>query len=226
MKVTYIGHSGYLVECEHVNFLFDYYEGSIPKMDLDKKLIVFVSHFHHDHFNKGIFDLLKYHSNVSYVFSSDVKTTHEVDVIISPNEKVEIENISIETLKSTDSGVAFLVYVEDKLIYHAGDLNLWLWSEETREDNQNMQENFSKEIEKLKNKKIDVAFIPLDPRQEEYEFSGIEEFIEKVDVKTIFPMHFWNDYTIIERYNTTHKHKVVDVNRKGQTLDIKENEDA
>lgn len=226
MKVTYIGHSGYLVECEHVNFLFDYYEGSIPKMDLDKKLIVFVSHFHHDHFNKGIFDLLKYHSNVSYVFSSDVKTTHEVDVIISPNEKVEIENISIETLKSTDSGVAFLVYVEDKLIYHAGDLNLWLWSEETREDNQNMQENFSKEIEKLKNKKIDVAFIPLDPRQEEYEFSGIEEFIEKVDVKTIFPMHFWNDYTIIERYNTTHKHKVVDVNRKGQTIDIKENEDA
>lgn len=226
MKVTYIGHSGYLVECDNVNLLFDYYEGSIPKMDVDKKLIVFVSHFHHDHFNKGIFNLLKFYSNVSYVFSSDVQTTHEVDVLISPNEKVKFENIDIETLKSTDSGVAFLINVEGKLIYHAGDLNLWLWNEETNEDNQLMQENFSKEIEKLKNKKIDIAFIPLDPRQEEYEFSGIEELLEKVKVKTIFPMHFWNDYSIIERYNASHEHKVMVVNRKGQTFKIKENEDA
>lgn len=226
MKVTYIGHSGYLVECDNVNLLFDYYEGSIPKMDVDKKLVVFVSHFHHDHFNKGIFNLLKFYSNVSYVFSSDVQTTHEVDVLISPNEKVKFENIDIETLKSTDSGVAFLINVEGKLIYHAGDLNLWLWNEETNEDNQLMQENFSKEIEKLKNKKIDIAFIPLDPRQEEYEFSGIEELLEKVKVKTIFPMHFWNDYSIIERYNASHEHKVMDVNRKGQTFKIKENEDA
>ncbi|MEG0177172.1 MAG: MBL fold metallo-hydrolase [Anaerorhabdus sp.] len=220
MKITYIGHSGFLIECDSVNLLFDYYEGSIPKIEYDKKLIVFVSHFHHDHFNKGIFNLFKTHPNVSYVFSSDVKTTHEIDVVVSENEKVLFENCDIQTYKSTDSGVAFLVKVENETIYHAGDLNLWLWNEETKEDNQSMQENYSKEIDKLKDIKIDIAFLPLDPRQEEYEFSGIEEFVSKIEVDTIFPMHFWNDYSIIERYNANHEHKVVDIKRKGQQFKL------
>ena len=35
--------------------------------------------------------------------------------------------LTIHTYKSTDEGVAFLIEAEGKTIYHAGDLNNWIW---------------------------------------------------------------------------------------------------
>ena len=32
MQITYIGHSGFLVELSESLLLFDYYEGSLPKL--------------------------------------------------------------------------------------------------------------------------------------------------------------------------------------------------
>ena len=49
IKVTYLDHSGFLVELEDAYFLFDYYKGRLPQIDLEKKMFVFVSHVHHDH---------------------------------------------------------------------------------------------------------------------------------------------------------------------------------
>ena len=49
MKITYIGHSGFFVEMEDACFLFDYYKGTIPETDGNKKMYVFVSHRHHEH---------------------------------------------------------------------------------------------------------------------------------------------------------------------------------
>ena len=57
MKITYIGHSGFFVEMEDACFLFDYYKGTIPETDGNKKMYVFVSHRHHDHYNEEIFRL-------------------------------------------------------------------------------------------------------------------------------------------------------------------------
>lgn len=218
MKVTYIGHSGFLVELEETYLLFDYFEGNIPTLDETKKLIVFVSHNHHDHFNPKIFDIK--HDDISYILSSDVriqKTVQDKELIImEPHEKINIsirnnQDINVETLKSTDEGIAFLVCVEGKNIYHAGDLNLWKWKEEDDTYNDDMSLNYSKEIDQLVGKKIDVAFLPLDPRQEEYAYEGVEEFIQKVNADIIFPMHFWKDYSIIERYNESHDSKVVQI---------------
>ena len=59
MKITYIGHSGFFVEMEDACFLFDYYKGTIPETDGNKKMYVFVSHRHHDHYNEEIFRLQK-----------------------------------------------------------------------------------------------------------------------------------------------------------------------
>lgn len=36
MRVTYLGHSGFLLEMEDALFLFDYYQGSLPEMDPEK----------------------------------------------------------------------------------------------------------------------------------------------------------------------------------------------
>ena len=58
MKITYINHSGFLVETENCYYVFDYYKGEMPRLDKSKEAIVFCSHFHQDHFNPKIFEIL------------------------------------------------------------------------------------------------------------------------------------------------------------------------
>ena len=48
----------------------------------------------------------------------------------------------LKTLKSTDEGVAFLLNYIGNTVYHAGDLNLWVWKEESREYNEDMEARF------------------------------------------------------------------------------------
>ena len=55
MKITYIHHSSFCVELENSILLFDYFKGELPEFNKDKKLYVFASHFHQDHFDKCIF---------------------------------------------------------------------------------------------------------------------------------------------------------------------------
>ena len=57
MKITFIEHSGFMVEMEHTVLLFDYYHGKIPTFDKNKTLYVFVSHSHADHYNPVIWEL-------------------------------------------------------------------------------------------------------------------------------------------------------------------------
>ena len=58
MKITYINHSGFLVETEDCYYVFDYYKGEMLSLDKSKETIVFCSHFHQDHFNPKIFEIL------------------------------------------------------------------------------------------------------------------------------------------------------------------------
>ncbi len=57
MRITYLSHSGFLVELETAYLLFDYYKGDLPELNTGKKFYVFVSHAHYDHFKKDIFKL-------------------------------------------------------------------------------------------------------------------------------------------------------------------------
>ena len=66
IKVTYLDHSGFLVELEDAYFLFDYYKGRLPQIDLEKKMFVFVSHVHHDHYRKDIFNLRKHFRVIAF----------------------------------------------------------------------------------------------------------------------------------------------------------------
>ena len=52
MKITYIGHRIF-VEMEDACFLFDYYKERFDRRK--QKMYVFVSHRHHDHYNRGNF---------------------------------------------------------------------------------------------------------------------------------------------------------------------------
>ncbi len=73
---------------------------------------------------------------------------------------------SIQTLKSTDAGVAFVVQTEDVHLYHAGDLNWWAWPDDTPEEAAGMKQAYWAQLDKLRGQHFDLAFVPLDPRLE------------------------------------------------------------
>ena len=81
IKVTYLGHSGFLAELEDVCLLFDYYKGELPELDPDKKMAVFVSHSHYDHYRKDIFRLRDRFGQIRFILSDDVPAAEEEDVI-------------------------------------------------------------------------------------------------------------------------------------------------
>ena len=115
MKITYIHHSSFSVELENCILLFDYFEGKLPRFDKNKKLYVFSSHSHNDHFSKIIFDLEKEYPNTTYILSDDIKNTLSKNtVFVKPNQSLSVDNLEIKTLKSNDLGVAFIVKAEDE----------------------------------------------------------------------------------------------------------------
>lgn len=222
MKITYLSHSGFLLETGTANFIFDYYRGELPRLEPGKPLVVFVSHGHADHYNREIYQWLKDYPKALYILPKDIPVKRliaEQEAQGIPLERALLQirknttqnlllfnanPLTVTTLKSTDAGVAYLLEYEGSTIYHAGDLNLWYWSGETRQYNENMTKAFLREMEKLKGKQIDIAFIPLDPRLEEHSMDGPKLFLEYTTCKWVFPMHMWGDYNIINKFIHTY----------------------
>ena len=221
VKITYISHSCFAVELEHSVLVFDYYQGELPLWNPEKTICVFVSHRHYDHFSKEIFRWTEQYPKIKYILSDDISAaSYDASEIcrsdltrIAPNQTETIGNCVIETFRSTDEGVAFLVSCEEKLFYHAGDLNWWHWEEESTLYNETMKERYQSEIGKLKEalsgKTIDVAFLVLDPRQEDAYALGMEHFLLEIPVQFAVPMHLWEEYALakqyVETYGQTHE---------------------
>ena len=88
-----------------------------------------------------------------------------------------------------------------------------------------MKKRYCAEIDRLKGKKINVAFVVVDPRQEESGGLGMDYFVENVDAEYIFPMHFWEDYAYVRDYfnksrQLFKKAQFMYINKPGQTFDI------
>lgn len=230
IKVTYLDHSGFLVELEDAYFLFDYYKGRLPQIDLEKKMFVFVSHAHHDHYRKDIFNLRKHFREIRYVLSSDIEIKAEKDIVqMQPNEKKEVMGAEIRTLRSTDEGVAFVVHYAGKTIYHAGDLNWWHWEGEDPVWNRNMEADFRRYAEPLRGRKIDLAMLPLDPRLGEDGFRGPRYFLELADIRRFLPMHQWGNFNFTNQFlscYTSFTSRTVYVNRVGQVFTFEEEADT
>ncbi len=90
--------------------------------------------------------------------------------------------------------------VEGKTIYHAGDLNWWHWNGEPEEDNEYYKKTFQDEMKYLEGKKIDLAFMLLDPRQEDKYCWGMNYFLEHTDSKVVFQCIAFRHYKINHHY--------------------------
>ncbi len=207
MRVRYIQHSGFLLETEQSYYLFDYYKGDIPPLDANKPIVVFSSHAHADHYNPAQFGLLETMGmrGISAVLACDIpEKKYPKNVEVLPVRAGKSYTLSggetLETLRSTDSGVAFLLTCSEGVIYHAGDLNDWCWEGESDEENRQMRGNYRHEIDKLRGREIDIAFVPLDPRLEAHYADGLAYFLAAARAKRVYPMHYWKKHGVIRRF--------------------------
>ena len=212
MNITYIHHSGFLVETDRFYYLFDYEKGDLPPLDVTKPIFLLSSHSHGDHYNPEVFSLLRKAGmrTVRAVLSDDIDAPSDVDLLsVAPGSEYRLgDRQTLTTFLSTDLGVAFLIDDENTLIYHAGDLNDWVWEEETEDYNREMTAGYRRQIrllsETLKGRKVHAAFVVLDPRQEKDYDRGMVHFLENIDTDLVYPMHYWDDPGIIGTFLKDH----------------------
>ena len=233
MQVTFLAHSGFAVELEHVCLLFDWWKGELPPLPADKPLLIFASHRHEDHFNPAVFSLDDGSRPVRFLLGHDIRLTErnlarwrvpaetaEKCLSLGGNDCTQpLPGIAVETLPSTDEGVAFVVTAEGRTIYHAGDLHWWHWEGEDKTWNRNMEVNFKRYLAPLEGRTLDLAMVPLDPRLEGAADWGLTYFLEHTDPRRVLPMHQWGDFALTGRFLARHPQwadRVVPITAGGQ----------
>lgn len=208
MKITYIGHSGFAVEVGDICIIIDYYydhNGVVADLLRDKrKIYILASHSHPDHYNPEIFDFINYNNEIEYVLSSDIRKkavkvakANEISEnihFLHRHESYIDENIMIETFDSTDVGVSFYIEAGGYKLFHAGDLNNWLWeNESTEKELRKAEGDFLAALRGISRNvlALDVAMFPVDPRMGGDFARGARQFVHSIEVGMFIPMHTW-----------------------------------
>lgn len=241
MQLTYIYHSGFAIETEEVAIIIDYFKDSSAStynkgvvhdrlLHRTGKLYVLASHFHPDHFNRDILLWKDRHPDVTYIFSKDILKYHrakkEEATYIRKGEVYEDSLVRIEAFGSTDSGISFLITLQGKRIFHAGDLNNWHWSEEsTEEEIRKAEGDFLAEVKNIQRTipEMTLVMFPVDPRLGKEYMKGAEQFLKQIKTSIFAPMHFGEDYDkgnaflpIAERGGT----RFLVIRGRGESFDI------
>lgn len=216
MTLTYIFHSGFVLEMERSLLVFDFWLDPSGVMHAvlpsEKPMYVFSSHFHEDHFTRAIFEWRNLHPNIIYILSKDIlrrrrASKEDADVWLAKGGFWTDGRLSVWAQGSTDSGVSWVVETEGRRIFHAGDLNNWyarflsdavpdrvVYNEElgvgidaVAHEKQYLGE--LKDIKKVADK-FDVVMFPVDGRIGNGYTLGGRQFIERFEVGMFVPMHF------------------------------------
>ena len=229
IAVTYLGGSGFLVALGDIGLLFDASEHGQDERILPeretlaafRKLYVFVSHRHDDHFSESIYPLCG--ENAVYIVGFDVPPPHR-GVRMNPGETQGFGPVTVRAFGSTDEGVSFLVEVAGISIFHAGDLNLWHWRDESSvAEIEAAEKAFYACVAPIPKGEIDVAFFPVDPRQGSMYDAGAGYFIMDVKPRILIPMHFQGRADAAMRFAVTGETastKVVALQQPGDSVSL------
>lgn len=220
IELKYIFHSGFVLESDKCILIFDFWmdpSGIMPHYinpSGNKHIYVFASHFHEDHFTKKIFEWRKNNpfTEYTYILSKDIlkrRRAHKEDanVWLAKGGSWEDENIKVIATGSNDSGVSWIVEVDDKRIFHAGDLCNWyarFLTDDTQEEEIFCEEFDTyitpaaeekrflgelKDIRKITDS-FDLVMFPVDGRIGNGYTLGARQFIDRFKVGLFVPMHF------------------------------------
>lgn len=199
--VTYFHHSGFAVSVEDTLLIFDYWRGengALPKraeltnqeLEKYKRILVFVSHDHEDHFDEAIYAWDYEHLPITYIVSDDLPIGKR-GKRMKPYDHLAVGDVQIDAYDSTDKGVSFYVTTGGLHIFHAGDLNLWHWREEsTLREIAQAEEDYYAAVAPIARLPIDIAFFPVDPRMGGMFDAGANHFIMAAKPRLFIPMHW------------------------------------
>lgn len=195
--------TGSWMQCDFPDFLHD--------IDRDTPLYIFVSHHHKDHFNRKIFLWAEKFRNIRYIISKDTAKSvnyllreggtysgsYHINpdnvTVLSPGETFSDDNISTTAFRSTDIGNSYLIECNGIKIFHAGDLNAWLWKDESTSSEiaaaLNEFNSILADIRKV-TPTLDIAFFPVDSRIGTGWWEGAYIFVRTIKVNYFIPMHF------------------------------------
>lgn len=215
MKLTYIYHSGFVIEDKNFALLVDYYQDTPGKyvhehfLRHPTRLYILASHSHPDHYTPDILNWKEERPDIQYIFSEDIRDNlqacyHDA-IFLKKGEGWNDDFLKIKAFGSTDIGISFLIDVEDKRIFHAGDLNNWHWAaESTPEEIHEAETNYLNQLEDIMRYTdyTDLTLFPVDPRLGENYTRGAKQFIDHIKTRQFAPMHFWEKYEQANAFRT------------------------
>lgn len=199
--VTFFHHSGFSVAVEKTLLVFDYWRGengALPEnaqlTDRDfetyDQILVFVSHDHEDHFDEAIYAWDHERLPITYIVADDLPIGKR-GRRMKPGDQMSLGDVQIRAFDSTDKGVSFYVTLHGMHVFHAGDLNLWHWREEsTLREIAQAESAYYQAVRPIEGLPIDIAMFPVDPRLGGLFDAGANHFIMAVKPRLFIPMHW------------------------------------
>lgn len=241
MTITYIYHSCYLLEFDDFSVIFDFYKDAkrddgrfwVKDYLLEKKgsLYVFCTHSHSDHFNPEILEWQKQKADIKYIFSSEVRENKSFNegvsvIYLNKLQTYEDEYLRVKAYGSTDAGASFLINVDGKRFFHAGDLNNWHWNEEVpKQEAATYENNYLCQLELVAEgiEEIFVLMFPVDPRLGKDYMLGAQQFISRIPVANFLPMHFGDHYDRANAFAdmaAQYDCRMLRIEKKGQSFEL------
>lgn len=198
MMIKHLSHSGFTVHDQSDLLVFDAISPLVVSNEY-KSIYIFASHSHKDHFDPNTIKEFYQNEKANFIFSKELSPKISQSSInnlymLENYENIMINHVDVSSYGSTDLGNSYLVSLNGKTYFHSGDLNWWHWKRMSLDQLNGEESSFKEEINRFKDKSIDFAFIPVDPRLEEHAYLAINYFIQVVQPKHIIPMHSFGQY--------------------------------
>jgi len=173
MKITYLGHASFLLLGEKATIYIDPYHlvGSLPAAD-----IVLITHPHFDHCS--VEDIKKISSEKTIIISPAGCDGELHTRPIAPDDKMELDDITVRAIPAYNivknfhpqakKWVGYIVEMENRRIYHAGDTDA---------------------IPEMENISVDVALLPIGGTYT-MDVNEALDAVKKIKSRLVIPMHF------------------------------------
>lgn len=220
ITLTYVYHDCFVATTPQCSIVFDFWKdptvfdeeapGFLSELDRDKPLYVLVSHHHKDHFTKRIFSWATLFPKIHFILSKDTaksvrhilredsiysgqRPKPEQVAVLRPGEQYSGCGITVSAFGSTDIGNSYVVQTAERSIFHAGDLNAWIWRDEsTDREVAAAMKAFTDILATiaLRFPVLDIAMFPVDSRIGTGYYTGAHTLVREIFVRHFFPMHF------------------------------------
>lgn len=211
------------METDEAVLIFDYWKDPLDQVErhntfptflneIDKKkhVYVLVSHHHKDHFNRKIFLWERILPQITFIISQDIfqsvnylfrengvykgyKPSLSNVKVLKGGQIYKDSHLNVTAFESTDIGNSYAIEISGYTVFHAGDLNAWLWEEESEEDEiGKAKRDYKGIINHIASQYpyFDLVMFPVDSRQGGKYWWGAKYFVETIDTALFVPMHF------------------------------------